>query len=53
MASYLAMTASVCEMIWVMLDGALAAWCPDCDETALVLQLSDQDVDAWAFVNTG
>ena len=42
------MTASICEITWGLLDGALGAWCSDCDETALVLQLPYQDVDAWA-----
>ena len=42
------MAASVCEITWGLLDGALGAWCSDCDETALVLQLPDQDVGAWA-----
>ena len=42
------MPASVCEITWGLLDGALAAECADCDETALVLQLPDQDVNTWA-----
>ena len=42
------MPASICEITWGLSDGALAAWCSDCDETALVLQLPDQDVGAWA-----
>ena len=42
------MAGSVCEITWGLLDGALGAWCSDCTETALVLQLPDQDVDAWA-----
>ena len=47
-SSGVVMADSVCEITWGLLDGALAAWCSDCDETARVLQLPDQDVDAWA-----
>ena len=35
--------AAVCEVTW-----ELVASCSDCDTTALVLELPDQDVNAWA-----
>ena len=41
-------TASVCDITWGLRDGALMAWCADCDTTAAVLELPDQDVDTWA-----
>ena len=43
-----ATTASVCDITWGLRDGALMAWCSDCDTTVPVLELPDQDVDAWA-----
>ena len=39
-------TASVCEISWGLLDGKLAAWCADCDETYNVIDRAN--VDAWA-----
>lgn len=43
-----ATTGSVCDITWGLRSGALTAWCADCDTTAPVLELPDQDVDAWA-----
>ena len=43
-----ATTAAVCDIAWGLRNGVLMAWCADCDTTALVLELPDQDVDTWA-----
>ena len=43
-----ATTASVCDITWGLRNGALMAWCADCDATVPVLELPDQDVDTWA-----
>ena len=43
-----ASTASVCDIAWGLRNGVLMAWCADCDTTAQVLELPDQDVDTWA-----
>ena len=43
-----AATASVCDITWGLRNGTLMAWCADCDTTAPVLELPDQDVDTWA-----
>ena len=40
--------ASVCDITWGLRDGVLLAWCADCDATSPVLELPEQDVDAWA-----
>ena len=41
-------TTSVCDITWELRNGVLMAWCADCDTTAPVFELPDQDVDAWA-----
>ena len=41
-------SAPVCDITWGLRNGVLMAWCADCDTTALVLELPDQDVDTWA-----
>ena len=43
-----ATTTSVCTITWGLRNGVLTAWCADCDTTAPVLELPDQDADAWA-----
>ena len=40
------MTASVCEITWGLLDGALVAECADCDETCEFIDRAD--MEAWA-----
>ena len=40
--------ASVCEITWGFRNESLMAWCADCEATTLVLELPNQDVDAWA-----
>ena len=43
-----ATTTLVCDITWGLRNGVLMAWCADCDITAPVLELPDQNVDAWA-----